>query len=106
VSSYRGVAAINNSCGIALVVSDEEVVAAKAISGTAGLWPEFSSAAALAGVRRAHEAGERFDGPIVAIQTSSGFKDPFAPADGVPCIEPSWEALVGALRDVYGLHLT
>lgn len=105
VSSFRGVAAINNSNGIALVVSDEEVAEAKAVSGAAGLWPEFSSAAALAAVRKARNAGERFDGAIVAIQTSAGFKDPFVPEDAVPRIEPTWKALTGALAELYGIPI-
>jgi threonine synthase len=105
VSSFRGIAAINSSNGLALVVSDEEVAEAKAASGAAGLWPEFSSAAALAAVRKAKAAGERFDGPIVAIQTSAGFKDPFVASDAVPRISPSWEALTVALRDLYGISV-
>lgn len=105
VSSYRGIAAINDSAGLALLVTDEEMTEAKAVSGAAGLWPEFSSAAALAGIRKAHDAGERFDGPIVAIQTSAGFKDPFVPQDAVPRIDPNWEALTGALVKLYSISV-
>lgn len=41
--------------------------------GRAGLWAELSAAVGLAGLRAAPR--EEFDGPVVCVSTSAGFKD-------------------------------
>ncbi|MBW5422291.1 pyridoxal-phosphate dependent enzyme [Streptomyces sp. BG9H] len=73
VGGYRGVVAVRESGGGALLVSDAEMDAARAELARAGLWTELSAAAGLAGFRRRGDAA--LDGPVVCVSTSSGFKD-------------------------------
>jgi threonine synthase len=98
VSGYRGVHAIRSSAGRALVVSDEELLAAQAALAGIGLWSEISGAAGIAGLRRAVGIGEMFDGPVVAISTSSGFKSLDDGSAAVVGVEPTWSAVAVALR--------
>lgn len=74
-SGYRGVAAVRDSGGAAILVSDEEMTDAHVAQRGSGFWHELSSAAGLAGLRRAAATGARFDGPVVFVSTSSGFKN-------------------------------
>jgi hypothetical protein len=69
------------------------------------VWPEFSSAIALACVRAAQTTGRLPAGPVVAIQTSAGFKDPTGPRNLVPGIEPTVPAMLQAMRDLYGIQI-
>ncbi|MGV9884287.1 threonine synthase [Streptomyces sp. NPDC003006] len=73
VGGYRGVVAVRESGGGALLVSDAEMAAARAELAGAGLWAELSAAAGLAGYRQRGAAAP--DGPVVCVSTSSGFKD-------------------------------
>ncbi|MEU7646765.1 threonine synthase [Streptomyces huasconensis] len=73
VGGYRGVVALRESGGRALLVSDPQMAAARAELARAGLWAELSAAAGLAGYRQLGEAVA--DGPVVCVSTSSGFKD-------------------------------
>ncbi|MCA2224830.1 threonine synthase [Nonomuraea aurantiaca] len=72
VGGHRGVRAVRDSGGEALVVTDEEMRAAQRALARQGLWQELSGAAGLAAYRR---LGRDFDGPVVCVATSSGFKD-------------------------------
>lgn len=72
VGGHRGVLAVRDSGGAALLVTDEEMRAAQRDLARQGLWQELSGAAGLAGYRK---LGEEFDGPVVCVATSSGFKD-------------------------------
>lgn len=99
VSSIRGIRALSGSNGLALTLSDEETGAARDTAAKAGLWPEFSSAIALAGIKKAVSQGESFDGPTVAIQTSTGLKDSIAPKEEIPKIEPEWDRFLSTLRE-------
>ncbi|WP_447037530.1 threonine synthase [Streptomyces sp. DSM 118878] len=72
VGGYRGVVAVRESGGRALLVSDAEMAAARSELAGAGLWAELSAAAGLAGYRR---LGPAVEGPVVCVSTSSGFKD-------------------------------
>ncbi|MFG1941409.1 pyridoxal-phosphate dependent enzyme [Nonomuraea sp. NPDC048826] len=72
VGGHRGVRAVRESGGDAILVTDEEMRAAQRDLGRAGLWQELSGAAGLAGRRK---LGADFDGPVVCVGTSSGFKD-------------------------------
>ncbi|MFI6321198.1 pyridoxal-phosphate dependent enzyme [Nonomuraea sp. NPDC050556] len=69
---YRGLRAVRDSGGEALLLTDEELRAAQTALSRQGLWVELSSAAGLAGYRKLARA---FDGPVVCVTTSSGFKD-------------------------------
>jgi threonine synthase len=66
------VVAVRDSGGEAVLVTDEDLRKAQRDLARAGLWQELSGAAGLAGRRRLRRD---FDGPVVCIATSSGFKD-------------------------------
>ncbi|MCA9867412.1 MAG: pyridoxal-phosphate dependent enzyme [Anaerolineae bacterium] len=102
-NSYRGVLAVRESEGEALALTDEEITTAQMALGREGLWAEFSSAASLAGLRQAAARRMRFDGPVVCLMTSTGFKDQGIPAPELPPVAPTWEAVQGILQQVYGL---
>ncbi|MEU7582180.1 pyridoxal-phosphate dependent enzyme [Streptomyces sp. NPDC041068] len=76
VGGYRGVVAVRESGGGALLVSDGEMAAARAELARGGMWAEVSAAAGLAGYRQQEAAGlDLGSGPVVCVSTSSGFKD-------------------------------
>ncbi len=72
VGGHRGVLAVRESGGEAVRVSDDELRTAQRDLARHGLWQELSGAAGLAAYRR---LGRAFDGPVVCVATSSGFKD-------------------------------
>lgn len=97
VGGYRGTLAVTRSGGDALLVTDDEMRAAQAELAAAGMWPELSGAAGLAGLRQA--AGSEEDGPVVCVSTSSGFKDRGLAVDSsVPLDPEDWQAVTGALK--------
>lgn len=98
VNSYRGVVAVKGSEGVALALTDAEIGAAQRRLSLAGMWSEFSSAIALAGALHAPELGLGHEGPLVCINTSSGFKDINVGKEPVPTIDGSWESLIAVLE--------
>ncbi|MER5299923.1 pyridoxal-phosphate dependent enzyme [Streptomyces lasiicapitis] len=102
VGGHRGVVALRESGGSALLVTDEEMTAARAELARNGIWAELSAAAGLAGLRQLSEdvrdrAGE---GPVVCVSTSSGFKDQDLLAAGPSAtVDPEdWDAVERRLR--------
>ena len=79
VGGYRGTVALRESGGKALRFSEQSVVEAAERLARDGLWQEYSGAAAIAALREACDAGERFAEPVVAILTSTGLKE-------IPCV--------------------
>ncbi|MEU4092580.1 pyridoxal-phosphate dependent enzyme [Streptomyces sp. NPDC026673] len=96
VGSYRAVRAIRDSDGEALLVTDAELAAARAELARAGLWTELSSAAGLAGLRQYGAA--RFDGPVVCVSTSSGFKDLGVGSLRAAPVAPDWATVRARLE--------
>lgn len=94
VNGYRGVVAVRDSEGLTLAISDAEMRDAQDRLGRAGLWGELSSVISFAGVLRAAELGLGRDGPLVVINTSSGFKDNRVGTDPVPLIDGSLDAFL------------
>ncbi|MEV0969928.1 pyridoxal-phosphate dependent enzyme [Microtetraspora glauca] len=92
---HRGVLAVRESGGEAVPVTDEELRSAQRALGRAGLWYELSSAAGLAAH---HKLGASFDGPVVCVATSSGFKDLGVGGEPVEIIDGSWESAEPLLR--------
>ncbi|MGW4960853.1 threonine synthase [Nonomuraea sp. NPDC004186] len=84
VGGHRGVVAVRDSGGEALLVTDEELRAAQRDLAGQGLWQELSGAAGLAGHRKLRRD---FDGPVVCVATSSGFKDVGVGAERFPVLE-------------------
>lgn len=97
VSGYRGVLALQGSGGVAVPCDDAEIAEAQSVARTEGLHLEFSSAAGLAGVRRKAREGHCFDGPIIAIATSTGLKDEAAPPAAPHLDTLDWGRLQAAL---------
>lgn len=107
VSTVQALDAIRATHGTATAVPEEAIIAAQLEAARAeGLFPEPSSACALAGARLLREQG--WIGPddtVVAFITSMGLKDPAASRPHVPeppFVEPTVEATLRALREVYG----
>ncbi|MET8864304.1 pyridoxal-phosphate dependent enzyme [Nonomuraea sp. NPDC004580] len=92
VGGHRGVAAVRDSGGDPVLVTDEDLRLAQRDLARAGLWQELSGAAGLAGYRRLRRD---FDGPVVCIATSSGFKDTGVATERYPALEePALEDLI------------
>ncbi len=84
--------AVRDSGGEAVLVTDEELRRAQRDLAGQGLWQELSGVAGVAGYRRSRRA---FDGPVVCVATSSGFKDMGVGGERYPVIEnPTLDDLV------------
>ncbi|MGW4644949.1 threonine synthase [Kitasatospora sp. NPDC004289] len=94
---HRGVRAVTASGGGALLLTDREVRAAHGELAAQGLWCEFSSAIGLAGLRQLGGPAA-FDGPVVCVSTSSGFKDLRVGTERAEALDPEWEAVAGRLK--------
>lgn len=106
VSGYRGVLALRASEGSTVAVDDADTLAAQTEMAKSGLWVELSSAISLAGLRQRLVAGEQFDGPVVCISTSSGFKDLATGHTSIPMTAPEWPIVRDLLRDHYCLKVS
>jgi threonine synthase len=102
-SSYRGYLAVTESGGCALPLDDAALLDAQRELGRAGLWAELSGAAGAAGLKAVAPQANQWDGPVVAVMTSTGFKDQGYPPRDVPAPDPTWTAVQACLRDAYGL---
>lgn len=96
-NSYRGVVAVRQTSGAALALTDAEMYAAQHQLRRAGIWAELSAAIAVAGLAHAGELGLGA-GPLVCINTSSGFKDQAVGTNPITKIDGSWEALLEGMR--------
>ena len=99
VNGYRGVVAIQDSEGDVVALTEAEIGQAQVDLGKVGMWSEFSSAIAFAGVRHAKALGLDKRGPLVCINTSNGFKDTNVGQDAIPLIDGSWEAFQALLNN-------
>lgn len=97
-NSYRGVVAVRNSRGASIAVTETEIRQAQASLASTGLWPELSSAVAFAGSMHAREFGLG-GGPLVCINTSTGFKDIDPVSVQLTAIDGSWEALQNVMKE-------
>jgi threonine synthase len=109
--TYQGLHAIRASNGVALQISDGELLAWQAkLAATEGLYGEPSSLAALAAVERLRADGAISAGhTVVVVMTAGGLKDvaPTARRQGdVPEVSADIEAAVDTLRSVYGFTAT
>ncbi|GAA3531226.1 threonine synthase [Nonomuraea rosea] len=84
VGGHRGVLAVRDSGGEAVLVTDEEMRLAQRDLAGQGLWQELSGAAGVAGYRKLRR---EFGGPVVCVGTSSGFKDLGVGAQTYPVLE-------------------
>ena len=97
-NSLRGNVALQESDGIALALTEDEIRHAHTILAKRGIWSEKSSAIAFAGTQKAHELGFSENDVLVSISTSSGFKDRGVGQVTVPESDGSWEALMKYLE--------
>ncbi|MFD6875848.1 MULTISPECIES: pyridoxal-phosphate dependent enzyme [unclassified Streptomyces] len=95
---HRGVRAVLDSRGAALLVTDAELTAAQQALAAQGLWAELSAAAGLAGLRQRAATGEEFDGPVVCVSTSGGFKDRGVGETSLAPVAPEWGAVSRVLK--------
>jgi threonine synthase len=105
VNGYRGVVALKESGGLAIAVTDDEIMEAQTQLAHAGVWAEASAATSLAGLRKALSHGFQSEGPVVCISTSSGFKDLSLGEAPAPRAEPTWEGVEEILMRNYGIVL-
>lgn len=103
VGGYRGVVALRESGGWAEALDDEATREAQGALAREGLWQELSGAIGVAGLRAATAAGRQFDGPVVCIATSSGFKDIGVGEATIPTVAPEWGAIAATLCREYGI---
>ena len=81
-SHERGALAIKRTRGVVAAVSDDEILAAKAVIDAAGIGCEPASAATVAGIRQLVRSGTiRRSAHVVAILTGNVLKDPQAVID-------------------------
>ena len=119
-SSVRGRRAVEESDGDAIGFTEADLEAAEARLAHRGTWQESAGAGAVAGLARAIDEGGQAEfglgeeGPVVAVCTSSGFKNGEADrmaglggasgetaggeAGKAPLVEPEWPAIEEALR--------
>ncbi|MFE3761572.1 hypothetical protein ACFXPI_07380 [Streptomyces sp. NPDC059104] len=95
--SHRAVRAVLDSGGAAVPVTDAELGRARDRLASQGIWAEPSAAAGLVGLDRWTAGGAGFDGPVVCVSTSSGFKDLRVGTASPEPVEPTWEAVSRAL---------
>ncbi|MFI5529009.1 pyridoxal-phosphate dependent enzyme [Kitasatospora sp. NPDC051853] len=94
---HRGVRAVTASGGAPLLLTDREVRAAQGELAAQGMWTEFSSAIGLAGLRQLGGPAA-FDGPVVCVSTSSGFKDLRVGTERAEALDPDWAVVAGRLK--------
>jgi threonine synthase len=97
-NSYRGVVAVRETQGAALAITESEIRQAQITLSRTGMWGEYSSAVAFAGALRAPGLKLK-KGPVICINTSSGFKNLNVGQDPVPMIDGSWDSLIAKLTE-------
>lgn len=105
-ASRQGWQTLRASSGDAAAVAEEDILPAQArLARESGLYLE---AASVVGVEVARAVARDTNGPVVAIGTSSGLKDPAATATALPApptIPVDLDALAHALTSAYGIRL-
>lgn len=107
-ATYQALHALRASGGTAVRVGDDELLGWQArLAASEGIYPEPSSAAALAAVHRLRADGVIGPGQtVVAVVTAGGLKDPAPTARGqgeVPLVPADLDAALDALRAAYGV---
>jgi threonine synthase len=108
--TYQGLAALRDSGGAGVRITDEGIFEAqRALAREEGIFVEPSSATALTAVRELHARRAIDPGElIVVILTSGGLKDPGASRTWMPEVPAAPDTLRGVLavlKDSYGLEL-
>ena len=103
VNWKRALKAIRESGGVAVAVTDDEIIyAQKLLARTEGIFVEPASAASIAGLKKLIESGEiGSEETVVCIATGHGLKDPevaIKACEKIVEIEPSLEELKRVLK--------
>jgi threonine synthase len=101
VSSRLGMLALRQSSGVAVALLDGATQAAQVALARQGLWQEASGAISLAGLRQLVAAGRRFQGPVVCVTCSSGFKDLGVGQTPAPASDVEWSRVCRTLAAHY-----
>ncbi|MBU7033046.1 MAG: pyridoxal-phosphate dependent enzyme [Theionarchaea archaeon] len=109
LSTFQGLNAVRESNGRAMATEDEELLEMQRTLGKDGVFAEASSAASLVAIKKLREEGalDRQD-VAVGIITGAGLKDidpPHRFLPPLPVINPTFEELKRALKEVYGYNL-
>lgn len=100
ISGYRGVVAVRESGGEVVLVDDQRMATAQSTLGRFGLWQELSGASSVAGLSNLLATGARFDGPVVCICTSSGFKDKgLCDPRSTEVLAPDWNSISSYIEE-------
>ena len=108
--TWQGLAALRESKGVGVALTDEGVLEAqRALAREEGLFVEPSSAASMTAVMQLAARGElEPDQTIVVVLTSGGLKDPGASRTWMPPVPAAGEdfdRVLDVLRESYGLAL-
>jgi len=107
-NSYLGVLAVRESGGMALRVTDEEILAAQGELAREGVFAECTAATAAAGVEKMVSSNNLEGAVIVVVNSSCGIKDFTLTAARMPeppAIEADFSTLQKAAAEVYGTQL-
>jgi threonine synthase len=96
VSGYRGVLTVRKSGGASIPVTEDHMREAQTALARSGLWQELSGAAGVGALKSL--GSSHFDGPVVCILTSSGFKDGGSGGALPDELPPTWTGIEGQLR--------
>jgi threonine synthase len=109
LSTFQGLNAVRESNGEAVATEDEELLEMQRILGKDGVFAEASSAASLVAIKKLREEGTLDKQDVaVGIITGAGLKDidpPHRYLPSLPVINPTFEELKRALKEVYGYIL-
>ena len=93
VGGLRGMLAVQESNGLALTLSEDEIKTTQQQIGRKGLWYEYSAVAGIAALRKYQQNQRDITGPVVCLATSSGFKYHSTQSSPVKDVDGSWESV-------------
>jgi threonine synthase len=106
-NSYIGVLAVRESGGLAVRVSDEEILVAQKTLAREGIYAECTAATAAAGLKKMANSNNLHEAVAVVVNSSCGIKDFTVTAARMaepPAIEADFAALQKAAAKVYGIQ--
>jgi threonine synthase len=109
ISTHQGLVTIQESDGTGVVLNEGLMEFQKRLGATTGVYAEASAAISMAAVEKLLDNGVvGSDDLVVAIDSSTGLKDPDTTAETlpeVPVVEPALDEVRSTLADVYELDL-
>jgi len=109
ISTHQGLITLQESDGTGVVLNKSLIEFQKRLGASTGVYAETSAAISIAAVGKLIENGViDSDDLVVAIDSSTGLKDPDTTAETlpkVPVVEPALDEVRSTLADVYELEL-